>query len=112
MSVTNSILACIPTMQCTHRAFPIYPAPCSSFKKDDRNPLREDIAETFLTFLAQKYRSHRISNDNLTIFLRTVLMRNAYFDREISKSDLHLFESDNPKNGYYYLSTLFRGPNM
>lgn len=76
------------------------------------HPQREDIAETFLSYLAQKYRAHRISSNHLRLFRNTVPARNAYFDSVISISELYPFEVENPSDGYYHLSTSFRGPNM
>lgn len=80
----------------------------STYARD--NPQSEDIAETFLTYLAQKYRSHRISTANLRTFRQTVPDRNAYFDS--SNSNLYPFEVNAPGNRYYRLSSLFRGNNM
>lgn len=49
----------------------------STYARD--NPTREDIAETFLMYLAIRYRSHRISKELKQTLLQTVPHRIAYF---------------------------------
>ncbi|NKB89418.1 MAG: hypothetical protein GKS06_14460 [Acidobacteria bacterium] len=50
----------------------------STYARD--NPVREDIAETFLLYLAARHRSNRISRSLLGTIERTVPNRLAYFD--------------------------------
>ena len=57
----------------------------SSYARD--NPTREDIAETFLLYLAVRYRSDRISNDLKETITRTIPNRIKYLDNQTW--DLH-----------------------
>jgi len=50
----------------------------STYARD--NPQREDIAETFLLYLALRYRSDRISDDLIATINRTIPNRISYFD--------------------------------
>ncbi len=50
----------------------------STYAQD--NPYREDVAETFLLYLALKYRSDRISESLKTTIMETIPNRLAYFD--------------------------------
>lgn len=52
----------------------------STYARD--NPTREDIAESFLTYLAVKYRSGRISSVLKNTILQTIPSRIAYFDQQ------------------------------
>lgn len=52
----------------------------STYARD--NPTREDIAESFLTYLAVKYRSGRISSSLKNTILQTIPNRIAYFDQQ------------------------------
>jgi len=45
-------------------------------------PVREDIAESFLVYLAVRYRSDRISQANYDIITQTIPTRLAYFDSQ------------------------------
>ena len=69
----------------------------STYARD--NPTGEDVAETFLTYLALKYRPHRIAANNRNTFRTTVPARNSYFDDQIEKSKLYPFEVANPDTG-------------
>lgn len=50
----------------------------STYARD--NPTREDVAETFLLWLAVRYRSERISTKDATIIRKSVPARLKYFD--------------------------------
>ena len=50
----------------------------STYARD--NPTREDIAESFLTYLAVRHRADRISSNLAETILRTIPNRLAYFD--------------------------------
>lgn len=52
----------------------------STYARD--HPSREDIAESFLPYLAARYRSDRISSSLADTILRTIPNRLAYFDRQ------------------------------
>ncbi|MDA1027723.1 MAG: T9SS type A sorting domain-containing protein [Bacteroidetes bacterium] len=52
----------------------------STYARD--NPTREDIAESFLTYLAVKYRSGRISSTLKNTILQTIPNRIAYFEQQ------------------------------
>jgi len=52
----------------------------SSYAKD--NPTREDIAESFLTWLAIRHRANRISQQNYQTITSTIPNRIAYFDNQ------------------------------
>lgn len=52
----------------------------STYARD--NPDREDIAESFLTYLAIKYRSDRISAELIQTITQTIPNRIAYFDAQ------------------------------
>ena len=62
----------------------------SDYARD--NPRREDIAETFLLFLAWKYRADRISPELKETIEKTVPHRLRYF--EALELDLHPFVTD------------------
>ncbi len=51
----------------------------STYARD--NPLREDIAETFLLYLAIRYRTERISPELGTTIEKTIPNRLSYFDK-------------------------------
>ena len=57
----------------------------STYARDNRN--REDIAESFLPYLAVRYRSDRISSSLRDTILQTIPNRLAYFDRQ--SFDIH-----------------------
>lgn len=46
------------------------------------NPTREDIAESFLLYLAVRYRPDRISQSHLNTIFQTIPHRIGYFDRQ------------------------------
>lgn len=73
------------------------------------DPEGEDISETFLTYIAQRYRSERISAANLEIFRSAVPARNAYFNS--LRSNLHPLVGGNPPpgTGWYKLRTELQG---
>ncbi len=52
----------------------------STYARD--HPNREDIAESFLPYLAARYRSDRILSSLADTILRTIPNRVAYFDRQ------------------------------
>ena len=52
----------------------------STYARD--NPTREDVAETFLLYLALRYRPNRISTALAATIRRTIPHRVAYFDRQ------------------------------
>jgi hypothetical protein len=52
----------------------------STYARD--HPQREDIAESFLPYLAVRYRSDRISSSLENIILQTIPNRIAYFDSQ------------------------------
>lgn len=52
----------------------------STYARD--NPLREDIAESFLPYLALRYRLDRISPELANTFMQTIPKRIAYFDSQ------------------------------
>ena len=54
------------------------PAFISTYARD--NPTREDIAESFLPYLAVRYRPERISQTLANTILQTIPNRIAYFD--------------------------------
>ncbi len=56
------------------------PAYISAYAQE--NPDREDIAETFLVYLAYKYRRDRISEELANTILKTVPNRMDYFDKQ------------------------------
>lgn len=47
-----------------------------------QNPLREDIAESFLTWLAVRHFPSRVSGTNFTSIIQTIPNRLAYFDAQ------------------------------
>lgn len=53
----------------------------STYARD--NPTREDIAESFLTYLAIRYRADRISQDYYDTTMQTIPNRIAYFDEQL-----------------------------
>ena len=57
----------------------------STYARD--NPTREDIAESFVPYLAVRYRSNRISQSLAQTILRTIPNRTAYFDNQ--RFDMH-----------------------
>jgi hypothetical protein len=50
----------------------------STYARD--NPTREDVAETFLTWLAVRYRSDRITTQLADLIVQTIPKRLEYFD--------------------------------
>jgi len=54
----------------------------STYSRD--NPAREDVAESVLPWLAVRYKSNRINQNDLNTIRRTIPNRMAYFDRKIS----------------------------
>ena len=48
----------------------------------EENPMREDIAESFLTYIAANYRSDRISPELKSTILKTIPNRIKYFDNQ------------------------------
>ncbi len=57
----------------------------STYARD--NPLREDVAESFVPYLAERYRRDRISEDLAAVILATIPNRMDYLDRQ----DLDLY---------------------
>ena len=60
----------------------------SDYARD--NPIREDIAESFLAYIAITYRSDRISEKTKSIILKTIPNRINYFDNQ--KFDMSIYE--------------------
>ena len=59
----------------------------------EENPTREDIAESFLTYIAANYRSDRISPELKSTILKTIPNRIKYFDNQ--NFDLSLYSGEN-----------------
>lgn len=70
-----------------------------------QNPTREDIAESFLPWLAVRYRRNKISSVNYTKITQTIPNRLDYFDAQ--NFDLFPMEASAPvqaiKDGLYYI---------
>ncbi len=62
----------------------------STYARD--NPDREDIAESFLTYIAVRFRANRISNDMAAVIEQTIPNRIEYFDS--LELDLTLLEAE------------------
>lgn len=62
----------------------------STYARD--NPDREDIAESFLVYIAVRFRANRISNDMAAVIEQTIPNRIEYF--ESLELDLALLEAD------------------
>lgn len=60
----------------------------STYARD--NPTREDIAESFLTWLAVRYRQNKISTENFNKITQTIPNRLSYFDSQ--NFDLYPFQ--------------------
>lgn len=68
----------------------------STYAQD--NPTREDIAESFLTWLAVRYREYSISTDYFNNVTQTIPNRLDYFD--LQNFDLYPFENPLSTNDY------------
>ena len=60
-------------------------------------PHREDVAESFLAYLAARFRPGRISQNQETTIFRTIPNRIAYFDALLSASDMKPFTAVSPR---------------
>ena len=61
------------------------------------HPRREDVAESFLAYLAVRFRPSRISEAWKTTILQTIPNRIAYFDALLSADDMKPFVSTAPR---------------
>ena len=80
--------ACHTSLDATHASAPGWLAAqaadgefISTYARD--NPDREDVAESFLPYLAVRYRSGRISQSLLDTIVQTIPNRFAYFDDQM-----------------------------